>query len=99
MGPERTRDELIPFLTESIDDEDDVILVIAEKLGELSKYVGGNDHVHILLCPLEFLISGEESTVRDKALRSIEAVVGAMSSEHVEIYLLPMLKKLAQRDW
>lgn len=99
LGPERTRDELIPFLTESIDDEDDVILVIAEKLGELSKYVGGNDHVHILLCPLEFLISGEESTVRDKALRSIEAVVGAMSSEHVEIYLLPMLKKLAQRDW
>jgi serine/threonine-protein phosphatase 2A regulatory subunit A len=99
LGSERTRDELIPFLTESIDDEDDVILIIAEKLGELIGYVGGKDHMHHLLTPLECLISGEESAVRDKALRSIEIVVENMSNEHVSVYFVPMLIKLANRDW
>lgn len=32
-GPERTRVELLPFLTESIDDEDEALLTLAEELG------------------------------------------------------------------
>ena len=67
--------------------------------GELTGYVGGKDHMHHLLAPLECLISGEESVVRDKALRSIEIVVESMSNEHVYLYFVPMLIKLANRDW
>ena len=33
LGPERTRDELIPFLVDSTDDEDEVLLAMAEALG------------------------------------------------------------------
>ncbi|KAJ0389977.1 hypothetical protein P43SY_010654 [Pythium insidiosum] len=33
LGPERTRDELLPFLNDSLDDEDEVLLVMAEELG------------------------------------------------------------------
>ena len=33
LGPERSRDELIPFLHESLDDEDEVLLALAEELG------------------------------------------------------------------
>lgn len=33
LGEERTRTELIPFLTESIYDEDEVLLALAEQLG------------------------------------------------------------------
>ena len=35
LGPERTRDELIPFLSESVDDEDEVLQMLAENLGKL----------------------------------------------------------------
>lgn len=39
LGEERTRTELIPFLTESIYDEDEVLLALAEQLGNFtSKY-------------------------------------------------------------
>jgi hypothetical protein len=31
---ERTRDELVPFIAESMEDEDSVIAVLAEKLGK-----------------------------------------------------------------
>lgn len=34
LGVERTRSELIPFLTEAIYDEDEVLLALAEQLGE-----------------------------------------------------------------
>ncbi|KAH8919601.1 hypothetical protein BT69DRAFT_1378075, partial [Atractiella rhizophila] len=33
LGAQRTRDELIPFLHESLDDEDEVLLAIADELG------------------------------------------------------------------
>lgn len=36
LGVERTRSELIPFLTETIYDEDEVLLALAEQLGKCS---------------------------------------------------------------
>lgn len=39
LGEERTRSELIPFLTETIYDEDEVLLALADQLGNFtSKY-------------------------------------------------------------
>lgn len=49
LGVERTRSELIPFLTETIYDEDEVLLALAEQLGSFTPLVGGSDHVHCLL--------------------------------------------------
>jgi hypothetical protein len=49
LGVERTRTELIPFLTETIYDEDEVLLALAEQLGTFTPLVGGPDHVHCLL--------------------------------------------------
>ena len=69
LGPERTRGELIPFLTESIDDEDEVLLVLATQLGDLVECSGGGMHAFHLLLPLESLATVEESTVRDKVRR------------------------------
>lgn len=50
LGPERSRDELIPFLHESLDDEDEVLLALAEELGTgLVEYIGGPQFAHLLL--------------------------------------------------
>jgi serine/threonine-protein phosphatase 2A regulatory subunit A len=51
---------------ESIDDEDEVLLALAEELGNFVEYVGGKDHAHIILGPLENLAAVEETLVRDK---------------------------------
>lgn len=49
LGAERTRSELMPFLTETIYDEDEVLLALAEQLGSFTPLVGGPDYVHCLL--------------------------------------------------
>lgn len=49
LGVERTRVELIPFLTETIYDEDEVLLALAEQLGNFTNYVGGPDFAYTLL--------------------------------------------------
>merc|ERR1719408_1220005 len=67
LGAERTREELIPFLNESIDDEDEVLLALAEELGNFVDYVGGTAHAISLLTPLETLATVEETVVRKKA--------------------------------
>ena len=66
LGPERTRDELVPFLDESIDDEDEVLLALSEELGNFLDNIGGASYGHILLAPLENLAAVEETVVRDK---------------------------------
>jgi len=66
LGAERTRNELLPFLAEFTDDEDEVLVVLAERLGEFVDLVGGSEHIMTLLKALESLVCAEESIVRNK---------------------------------
>ncbi|KAI9363418.1 armadillo-type protein [Zopfochytrium polystomum] len=99
LGVDRTRDELIPFLDESIDDEDEVLLALAEELGGFVDYVGGPQHAHLLLGPLETLAAVEETVVRDKAVESAAKVGQVLSPQHVEEHFIPMVKRLSLGDW
>lgn len=71
LGEERCRDELVPFLMESLDDEDEVLLALAEELGNFTEYVGGPQWAHLLLSPLENLAAVEETLVRDKVRSTV----------------------------
>lgn len=64
LGPERTRGELIPYVTEYFDDDDEVLCVTAQNLGRMLNEVGGPSHVAVLLQPLMQLSQMEEVTVR-----------------------------------
>lgn len=67
LGPDRARDELVPFLQDSVDDEDEVLLALAKELGRnFEEYIGGKQFAHVLLGPLENLSAVEETLVRDK---------------------------------
>ncbi|XP_063718428.1 serine/threonine-protein phosphatase 2A 65 kDa regulatory subunit A alpha isoform-like isoform X1 [Symsagittifera roscoffensis] len=99
LGVERTRSELIPFLTDTIYDEDEVLLALAEQLGSFTPLVGGADYAHILLTPLESLATVEETVVRDKAVESLRKIAADHSSEHMEKFFVPLIKRLTQGDW
>ncbi len=66
LGPDRAREELVPFLQDSVDDEDEVLLALAEELGTFEDYIGGKEYAHVLLGALENLSAVEETLVRDK---------------------------------
>lgn len=100
LGPERARDELVPFLQDSIDDEDEVLLALAEELGRnFEEYIGGGEYAHILLGPLENLAAVEETLVRDKATESATKVAAVLSSAQIEEYYIPLLKRLSAGEW
>jgi len=51
---------------ESVEDEDEVLTALSDELGGFVEYVGGPEHAHVLLSPLENLASIEEPLVREK---------------------------------
>jgi len=89
IGPDRTKNELIPFITsgnlqffiifrrflrslpkfcnlEMLEDEDEVLLALAETIPSLSDIVGSGN---LLLPALEKLCYAEDITVREKVLK------------------------------
>ncbi|OAA68146.1 protein phosphatase 2a 65kd regulatory sububit [Niveomyces insectorum RCEF 264] len=99
LGAERTRDELIPFLDESVEDEDEVLVALSEELGGFIEYVGGPEWGHVLLSPLENLAAIEEPVVRDKAVESLNKICDELSPKQVEEYFVPLTVRLSKADW
>lgn len=100
LGPERTQQELLPYLVDScLDDEDEVLLAMAEQLAGFVKQVGGAQNAHVLISPLEALANVEEPAVREKAVKGLVAVSQDMSAEQVHEYFFGLVKQLAKRDW
>jgi serine/threonine-protein phosphatase 2A regulatory subunit A len=100
LGPQRSRDELVPFIQESLDDDDEVLLAIAEELGRgLEEYLGGAEYAHLLLPPLENLAAAEETLVRDKATESITYLAGVLSSSQIEEHYIPLVRRLSGGEW
>lgn len=99
LGEKRTREELIPFLTDGIDDEDEVLLALATSLGKLVKQAGGPNHAHVLLPPLELLLTVEENTVRDAASSSAQAISETLPDSSFQNQYAAMLSRLATKEW
>jgi serine/threonine-protein phosphatase 2A regulatory subunit A len=99
LGEERTRDELLPFLTDGVDDEDEVLVAIASNLGKLIEHVGGPAHAHTLLPCLELLLTVEETAVRDAASASTQAVANVLPKETFQDQYARMVSRLATNEW
>ncbi|ORY14958.1 armadillo-type protein [Clohesyomyces aquaticus] len=99
LGADRTREELIPFLDESVEDEDEVLTALSEELGNFVEYVGGPEYGHVLLSPLENLAAIEEPLVREKAVESLNKICEQLSQAQVEESFIPLVVRLSKADW
>mmetsp|Transcript_69013 Transcript_69013/g.224993 ORF Transcript_69013/g.224993 Transcript_69013/m.224993 type:complete len:597 (-) Transcript_69013:110-1900(-) len=99
LGQERTREELLPFLQEIIDDDDEVLIALAEQLRQGLEWVGGPQYAYALIGPLEELCNVEEITVRESATESLKILAGHMSSEHISRHFCALISRLATHDW
>uniref|UniRef100_A0A7S0Y9B7 TOG domain-containing protein n=1 Tax=Polytomella parva TaxID=51329 RepID=A0A7S0Y9B7_9CHLO len=96
LGEERTRNELLPFLADNVDDEDEVLLAQAEQLGNFVPLVGGPQHGHLLLPLLESLSMVEETIVRDKAIESLNKIGAVLPDNSVCEDFVPVIKRLGR---
>lgn len=99
LGPERTRKELIPFLGDQMEDDDEVLLVMATELGKFTPLVGGVYESVCLISVLGFLAMVEETVVRDKAVESANTIISNLDSAAIVVHVVPVIQKLAQGDW
>lgn len=94
-----TQQELLPFVTDGTDDEDEVLLALANSLGKLIPLVGGGSHAQSLLPPLELLLTVEENSVRDAAVASTLLVASALPQDAFGNEYVSMLSRLANKEW
>ena len=99
LGPLRTRCELLPYLCEFCDDDDDVLLLLAAQLGDLVDAVGGPEHAHTLLAPLEQLAGSEETAVRERAVASLSKILEHMSEASLAEHALPLCRRASGAEW
>ena len=67
LGVERTRNELLPYILDLMDDDEEVLVEMAQTLdGSFLQYVGGPLFAPHLFKPLERLCEVEETAVREK---------------------------------
>ena len=61
LGQEKTRNELLPYIMDLMDDEEDVLVELAMALdGQFLDYIGGHLFAPHLFKPLERLCESEE---------------------------------------
>ena len=89
----------MPFLTDSLDDEDEVLGALAESFGNLIEPVGGGEHAACLLKPLASLATVEELAVRDKCVASMRKVIAALPAAQFKSEVPPLLAQLAAGEW
>lgn len=99
LGAARTRGELIPYLGEFVDDDDEVLLILSAHLGEMLDAVGGAEYAHVLLPPLEALAASDETAVREKAVASLSKIVEQANEHTLVEHVLPLLRRLATAEW
>ena len=75
LGAARCREELLPFLTEFTDDDDEVLVELGKQIRKLIPYVGGEEYAYTLLAPLEELAASvDDAAVRVAAVQSLQEV-------------------------
>ncbi|TYZ68847.1 hypothetical protein PybrP1_001847, partial [[Pythium] brassicae (nom. inval.)] len=79
------------------EDEDEVLVALAEELGGFVELVGGAAHAAVLVEPLEVLATVEETVVRDRAVNSLQKVAAVVPNAG-DVFV-PLVKKLTEGDW
>ena len=81
MGPDRTREDLLPYLLTKKGELDQVTLVMAKSLEYFLPHVGGADHANSLIPLFEVLCCAEETVVRAAAVKSCNVVISQLGKD------------------
>eukprot|EP00730_Choanoeca_flexa_P016955 TRINITY_DN8102_c0_g1_i4.p1 TRINITY_DN8102_c0_g1~~TRINITY_DN8102_c0_g1_i4.p1 ORF type:complete len:617 (+),score=154.63 TRINITY_DN8102_c0_g1_i4:186-2036(+) len=99
LGEQRTRDELIPYLTDSIDDEDEAMAELAQRLSDIIDLVGGSEHVLELIPAFEELASSEEAIVRNRAAQGLNKLAVMLDSRQLYDAYIPLVDRMTSAHW
>ena len=100
IGADAVENEMIPFLAGKIDDDDEILLIVAEQLGECgAKVFNNSEKALVLLTPLEALAAVEETVVRDAAVLATCKVIDGLPDGAAQSAPTELVMRLATGDW
>jgi len=77
-----------------LDDEEEVLMALAQVLGDFLDKVGGPAHTMSLLQPLESLCAVEEAAARDQATEGIKKILASIKVKDFEGDVMSMIQRL-----
>lgn len=99
LGFDRCKNELIPYLIEFLDDDEEVLISMAEVIPKLFECVGGKNHAYILLEILEKLCAIEDFPVCTAAITSFKQLLTAIDCNKHEILILDQINRMNSSEW
>ena len=66
---------------------------------DLQEFVGGPEHIHLLLPPLELLANVEEFSIRASLMEAASFLLVQMPVGDVADHFLPMVQRLVAKEW
>lgn len=87
LGPKRTRSELIPFIKDIMEDEEEVVISLVDTLPFLLECLGGKEHTPLLFESLESLLAVDSEEITEKVKKLITQIYNANPEVMRPIYL------------
>lgn len=99
LGFERCRNELIPYLNDFLDDDEEVLVALSEIVPSLFELIGGKNYAYLLLDILERLCTIEDIPVCTSAVASFKSVLGKVDCSSLELILLEQIARMNSSEW
>jgi serine/threonine-protein phosphatase 2A regulatory subunit A len=97
IGPAATLSNLLPYLLDHTDDEDEILLTMADQLGQMVPSLIPPKQCMPIIDILEQLAGVEETVVRQRAVKSMNSIFALVDAGSMP--LLAVLTRLAKDDW
>ena len=102
LGPDRTKNELIPFLESALEEEDEVLFAMAVQMVNLVEPMGGIEEAWRLVPLLERLAMSEETVVRQQAIESFTTIIKELCKlpgDEIDAHVWPAIHRLVTAKW
>eukprot|EP00792_Barthelona_sp_PAP020_P005225 TRINITY_DN2558_c0_g2_i1.p1 TRINITY_DN2558_c0_g2~~TRINITY_DN2558_c0_g2_i1.p1 ORF type:complete len:594 (+),score=154.73 TRINITY_DN2558_c0_g2_i1:31-1782(+) len=100
LGPQRTREEFLPFLAERTDDiSDDVLIALAKQIGDFIPYIGGGEFAEVLFPLIPPLLTSDEAEVRNAATSSFVSIIDELTTVLVDNKIINIIDTYSQSKW
>ncbi|VDP20470.1 unnamed protein product [Schistosoma margrebowiei] len=105
LGPVDTREKLIPTISDVVSNaidagDDEILMVIAQKLGSFGDLVGGSEHISLIVPILANIIySIEEVVVSEAACNSLIALLPKLPNDVVDSTFTPIIRHIIEGEF
>lgn len=90
LGPLRTREEMIPFIIEFMEDEEEVIMALVDSLPRIANCLGGPEHLGLILESMKMLFTVDNQTIVKKVQATIKCIYDA-NKDHLRGEILKLI--------